>query len=766
MTSVVNPRTARDLELEKVLEHIASLASSPLGAEAVRHLEPSPNRLRIEEEFTLVEQMERAVREGFSPGAISDLGPLLEEARARGDLRPKQFLIVAETLEAAAEISQALRSDHTPLGALAERLSDQTQLLGSIRRAIDDRGEIRDTASPKYRMLVRQRRALTEEITEALQRFLDSHRNLVQEPVITQRGNRFVVPLRSGAQGMVPVVVHGISQSGQTVFAEPEPAVRLNNRLQEVEDDIWRERLRILAELAGQLLHEEANLARDREMLARLDSLYARARYALAEEAAVPKLTQDGRVELVEGRHPLLGTKAVPISIAFGEEKRLAVITGPNTGGKTVTLKTIGLLTLMAQCGIPIPASPRTALTVWEGVRSDIGEEQSIEQSLSTFSSHMKNIVGIISEADDQTLVLLDELGAGTDPQEGAALGLAILERLLELGATGAVATHLEPVKNFAISHPGVLSCSMEFDLGTLSPTFRVLVGVPGSSCALSIAERLGLPRELVARARERLSQGEIRAEEIIGELQREWAAARRVRADLEAEREVARRWREEYERRLSALREKKTAALGRELSRLEVELRAARKELSELIARARASSSAEERRQVLRRVEEITAWSPALPPAEHPAPKLEEGQLVRIRSTGAVGVVRQIEEDLVKVEVRGRRVELSPAALEPAEGQPSAPARPPIPLGLGREVPLELSVRGLTVAEARPLVEAWLDRLLLAGIQTGRLIHGKGTGTLRQALHEYLSSVPYVKGFHLAPPNEGGQGVTIVELG
>lgn len=761
---MVNPRTARDLELEKVLEHIAPLASSPLGAEAVRRLEPSPDRPRIEEEFALVEQMEMAVREGFSPGAISDLRPLVEEARTRGNLRPEQFLIVAETLEAAAGIAHALCSDHTPLGGLARRLSDQTQLLESIRRAIDDRGEIREAASQKHRTLVRERRALTEEITEALQRFLDSHRNLVQEPVITQRGSRFVVPLRSGAQGMVPVVVHDISQSGQTVFAEPEPVVRLNNRLREVEDDIWRERLRILAELAGRLLHEEASLTRDRETLARLDSLYARARYALAEEAMVPKLTQDGRVELVEGRHPLLGTKAVPISIAFGREKRLVVITGPNTGGKTVTLKTIGLLTLMAQCGIPIPASPRTTLTVWERVRSDIGEEQSIEQSLSTFSSHMKNIIGILSEADDQSLVLLDELGAGTDPQEGAALGLAILEQLLRLGCTAAVATHLGPVKNFAISHPGVLSCSMEFDLRTLSPTFRVLVGVPGSSCALSIAERLGLSRELVTRARERLSRGEIQAEEIIGELQREWTAARRVRADLQAEREAVRRLREEYERWLSALREKKTVALGRELSRLEEELRAARKELSELIARARAPGSAEERRRILRRVEEIAAWAPTLPPAERPAPKLEEGQLVRIRSTGAVGVVRRIEEDLVKVEVRGRRVELSPAALEPAEGQPSAPARPPIPLG--GEVPLELSVRGLTVAEALPLVEAWLDRLFLAGIQTGRLIHGKGTGTLRRALHEHLSSVPYVRGFHLAPPNEGGQGVTIVELG
>ena len=762
--SVLNPRTRRDLELDKVLAQVAGYAASELGKNAVLSLAPSSDRGRIEREFALVEEMMEAVRGGFSPGPISDLRPLIDQAKAHGDLSGEELLTVAETLEAAGELALALSGPHTPrLAALVGRLSDQGELAKAIRRAIDDRGEIREDATPKLRELARRKRALTQEITAALRRFIDRHRALVQEPVITRRGGRLVIPLRSGVQGSVRLVIHDSSASGQTLFAEPASLVHMNNQLRELEDDIWRERLRILAELAGKLLAEERRLREDMEILARIDALYARARYALAQEATLPLLSDDGRVELYGARHPLLGTRAVPITIRFGGEHRVAVITGPNTGGKTVTLKTIGLSCAMAQSGIPVPAS-RAVLTVFEKIRSDIGEEQSIEQNLSTFSSHMKNIVGILAEVDERSLVLLDELGAGTDPQEGAALGLSILEYLLELGCTAAVATHLTPLKHFAISHPEVLSCSMEFDLATLSPTFRVLEGVPGRSCALEIAQRLGLPEELLERARGFLSSGEIRAEEIIEELSRERAAARRARANLEAERALVKRLRTEYERRLSALKEKKAEALGRELVRLEEEIRAARKELAELIAQAREKEETEARRQALRRVEELAERLPARPEGERPAPRLREGEPVRIRATGAVGIVRRIEEGRVEVEVKGRRVELPPTALEPAAAPPQQPPPPPrVPIHT--QVPMELSVRGMTVEEARRAVEEWLDRLLLAGMQTGRLIHGKGTGTLRRALHEYLSTVPFVRRFYLAPPAEGGEGVTIIEL-
>ncbi|MGC9530645.1 MAG: endonuclease MutS2 [Candidatus Bipolaricaulaceae bacterium] len=761
--SVTNPRTERDLELAKVLGQIARFAASQLGRQAVLDLTPSADREHIEDELAHVEEMVRAVREGFSPGAISDLRPLIEEAKGHGDLKPEQLLTVAETLEAASELQTALRGGGRRLSALAGRLSDQWQLARAIRACIDDRGQVRDDATPKLRQLVSKQRTLTGRITDGLQRFLARHRALVQEPVITQRGGRYVVPLRSGAQGAAAVVVHDTSASGQTVFCEPHAVVHLNNQLREVEDQIRREKDRILIELAGKLVAEEPRLRRDMQVLARLDGMFAQARYALAQRAVTPQLTADTRVELVEARHPLLGERAVPITVAFGGDRPMAVITGPNTGGKTVTLKTIGLFVLMAQCGIPVPASPRTTLGVFAQVRSDIGEEQSIEQNLSTFSSHMKNIVEIISELDDRTLVLLDELGAGTDPQEGAALGLAILERLLEAQVTAAVATHLTPLKHFAISHPQVLSCSMAFDLETLSPTFQVQEGVPGRSCALIIAGRLGLPEELVARARAKLSAEEVRAEQIIEQLERERAAARRAGADLEAERSAARRLREDYERRLADLKARKTEAVGGQLKRLEGELRSARRELAELIAQARSAESAAERREALRRVQELARTVPQAPSPGR-RPPIEAGDTVRIRATGAVGMVQRVEPDRVEVQVKGRRVELPPEALETAAPPPqAAPPRPSIPPG--REVSLELSVRGLTADQAKRQVQAWLDRLLLADVHSGRLIHGKGTGALRQALHTFLADLPYVRRHYLAPPEQGGDGVTIVEL-
>ncbi len=761
---VISPRTRRDLELGKVLDGVASFAACSLGAEAVRALAPRAERDALEREFALVAEMGKAVEGGFSPGGIGDLSPLLAEAREHGILAPDRFVAAAGILAAGGEVRVALLRAPLPgLASLAEKLSDQTELVRAIWRALDERGEIREDATPTLRDLTRERRALADRITDALRRFLDRNRDLVQEPVVTQRGGRFVVPLKAGARGGA-IVVHETSASGQTLFAEPAPVVELNNRLREVDDEIGREKRRILAELTARLLAEEGRLRRDAAILARLDSLYARARWGQAARAIIPRLVEDGRIELVDARHPLLGERAVPVTIRFGGAKRMAVITGPNTGGKTVLLKTIGLLTAMAQCGIPIPASPQTVLTVFPKVRSDIGEEQSIEQSLSTFSSHMTNIVGILRDADERTLVLLDELGAGTDPQEGAALGLTILERLLELGCTAAVATHLTPLKHFSVSHPGVLSCSMEFDLETLSPTYRVQEGVPGRSCALEIANRLGLPEELIARARGSFTTGEIRAEEIIAELERERGAARRLRANLELERETVRKMRADYERRLLALKEKKVEALGQELTRLEREIRAARNELSELIAQARAAEGSEERRRILRRVEGIAAALPAPPVAGAPPVALEEGMTVRVRPSGTLGTVRHVDGDRVEVEVRGRRVELPPQALEPAADAP-APRAPVPTLGPVSQVSLELSVRGLTVAEAEREVTTWLDRLLRAGVSTGRIVHGKGTGALREALHAYLRHAPYVKRFHLAPPTEGGDGVTIVEL-
>jgi len=762
---ILNERSAKDLEWEKILTLVASHSASSLGAEEVKSLRPSADTAWILREFKLLEEMEEALRGGFSLGAIHDLRPILAEAKEHGILPPEAFLKVAETLESAADLSLALKTPkHPNLARLAERISDQSAVLTQIWRTIDERAEIREDATPKLRNLLLERRKLTEEIQETLRKFLEKNREHVQDVIITKRGGRYVVPLKTGAKAL-GLVVHEASGSGQTLFAEPAELVPLNNRLREVEDEIDREKHRILFELTAKLLSHAAEIEEDLRVLAKIDSLFARARFGQRWRATIPKLSQEPRLELWEARHPLLGDRAVPISISFGEGKPVVVITGPNTGGKTVTLKTIGLFCALFQAGIPIPADDRTALPVFEKIRTDIGEEQSIEQSLSTFSSHMKNIIGILGEIDERSLVILDELGAGTDPQEGAALALAILERLLEVGCMAAVATHLTPVKLFAIAHPRILSCSMEFDLETLSPTFRVLQGVPGQSCALLVAERLGLPSELVERAKKKLSAGEIRAEEIIEELVRERAAARRLRANLEVEREALRKIRAEYEKRLQALKERKAAALSRELKKLEEEIAAARKELAELIAQARAAESAAARREILKKVEELKEKLPEeLPPLkfEQKGP-IKVGNTVRIASSGAIGTVISIDGEEAEVEVRGKKIRLPLSSLSLAEAPPEPSPKPFVPIP--QRVELEISVRGLTVEEALRQVDLWLDRLLRAGFSTGRIIHGRGTGTLRENIHEHLRKLPFVKDFRLAPPEEGGDGVTIVEL-
>ena len=764
---VVNERTLRDLEYGKVLELVASHAASTLGREAVLALEPLEDLEAIGREYALVEEMREAVRRGFVPGGLLDIRPILKEAREHGDLDPEKLLVVADFIEAAMRVRMELSSPRYPkLSRLVEKLSDQRSLLASIRRMIDEHGRIREDATPTLRLLHRQRRELVRALTKHLRSFIDSHRELVQDPVITQRGGRLVVPMKSGAQGLVELVVHDTSATGQTVFAEPASAVRDNNRLRELEDEIEREIRRIRVELVARLHDEERDLLRDTEILARIDSLFARARYAEKEDAVIPALDERGPVELVEARHPLLGERAVPITISIGDPQRMVVITGPNTGGKTVTLKTIGLFALLAQAGVPLPASPRTRLRVFRKVRSDIGEEQSIEQSLSTFSSHMKNIVGILGEADADTLVLLDELGAGTDPQEGAALGLAILEYLLSTGATVAVATHLTPLKNFAIMHPEVKSCSMEFDLETLSPTYRVLEGVPGSSCALIIAERLGLSPEIVERAKGKFTAGEVKAEEIIRALMEERSKLEQARRKAGEELSRAEHLREEYERKLERLKDRRKAELGRELVRLEEDLRQAKREIERLISVAK-EGGLSSRRAALKRLEELSARLETLSPRKTgPAPKFEVGQTVRFRTTKALGVVRAVEGERVEVEIKGKRIWTDPRELEPApDSRHMAPFRPQPEVRIKGGVDLELYVHGMKVQEALREVEAWLDKLLLSGIRTGHIIHGKGTGTLRRAIHEYLETVPYVKRFYLAPPGEGGEGVTVVEL-
>ncbi len=693
---------------------------------------------------------------------------------------PEQFLDVLQTIDGTLSVRASL-ADQTEwplLRSIAERLTGGGEELGrSIRRAIDERGAVREDASRRLSELANRRRTLERRIEERLQALIDRNPELISEPVITHRRGRLVVPIRSGAVGAMEFVVHDRSGTGQTLYAEPTSLVSENNAVSELAEEIRAEIRRILRELTDAFVAAEPSFLRDRAILAHVDSLFARASYALAHRCAFPQFGR--RVVLRDARHPLLPLEeAVPISLSLGRDSRVVVITGPNTGGKTVTLKTIGLLTLMTQSMIPIPASPDSELMIVSKVRSDIGDEQSISQNLSTFSAHMRNIVSLLEEADTETIVLLDELGAGTDPQEGAALGLAVIEALLESEAIVAISTHLTPLKYFAIRHPEVKTASMEFDVESLSPTYRVIEGIPGRSNAFIIAQQLGLPADRIERARSFLSKGEIRADDILDELERERQAMHRHREAAERDRAEVKRARETYDRKLAEFEREKQSALSKRFKGFDRFLRDGQRRLEEILAAANAAAAIEETRDGLRDIvalREESAGQQAdaqrLARGETLSPdSMETGALVYVRSVAADGRIVQVSaQGRVTVDLDGVRVTTGPEDLAPPRGKsvaaPPSKKRSRVRRPRPSQVPLQFNVRGMTVSEALREIDGYMDQLLRADIRRASILHGKGTGALRDAITAYLGSCSFVSSYGFAPPNLGGDGVTEFEL-
>lgn len=776
---VANDKTLRDLEYDRLKQLIKVFASSSLGEEAIDALTPLGDQATIEKGMAEVKEaisyLESKGR--FSLGGLHDLIPLLRRAREQTSLDGEELLVVLRAIEITRQIRTDLLSkkDLPLLRAFAERLSVTEELAKQIYRAIDENGDIREDASPILKQLARKRRVLEERIEGKLREVIDRNPDLISEPVITRRMGRLVVAIKSGAIGTMEFVVHDRSATGQTLYAEPTALVAENNAVSEIESEIHEQRLRILRELTSALRRHETTFRRNQMILAHLDSLFARAAYAIAHRCFFPCLSS--RIILREARHPLLASeKVVPISLSLGERSRMMVITGPNTGGKTVTLKTIGLLTLMTQSIIPIPASSDSELVMVSQVRSDIGDEQSITQNLSTFSGHMRNIVAILEAADAGALILLDELGAGTDPQEGAALGLAILEHLLGSEALVVVSTHLTPLKYFAIRHPGVRTASMEFDVETLSPTFRVIEGIPGRSNAFVVARGLGLFEALVERARTFLSHGEIRADDIIEALQRERQTMLRSQRQAEQGLAEAKRQKELYEKRLADFERTKEKELALRLKELEVFLRDAQKRVEYLLAKMHEGPSQKEAKAAYRELAELreelskqTVLSPRDEGEPLPSSALQIGRLVHVRSLNADGRILQVDsggQGKVMVDFGGIRVVTEPSDLAPAKGTPSTGPSLSAPLlPQGGRVSLQLNVRGMTVREALREVETYLDRLLVADVQRASVLHGIGTGALRDAVRHYLSSCSFVHSWAPAPPQEGGDGVTVFEL-
>ena len=736
-----------------------------------------------------------ALRVSVPMGGVHDVRPTARGAARGQTLATSELLEVAGVARATASVRRALaRLDgETPLLAvLAGGLADLEPLRGLIGAALDDRGEVVDRASPDLHAIRRERGEVHDRLQQRMEALLRAPglRTALQDPIVTLREGRYVLPVRAEARGVVPGIVHDTSASGATIYVEPMAVVDLGNRWRELEAQERHEIERILRELSEAVGAAADDLVDAVERLAQLDLALAKAR--LARELGATALAKPGRevrwlaaapaeLRLVDARHPLLdglpAGEVVPVTIEAGGAARALLITGPNTGGKTVALKTAGLLCVMALAGLPVPAAEGSQVPVYDAVFADIGDEQSIEQSLSTFSGHITAIIDILERADGGSLVLLDELGAGTDPTEGAALAIAIVERLVEAGVTLIATTHHSELKLYAHGHPAVANASVEFDVATLAPTYRLRIGVPGQSNALAIAARLGMPDPIVEAARESLSHEQRDVEAVLAELQTQLASAEeraeRAAADLDA----AEALRLDLEGRLSELAEQSERLRTAARERIHDEVR----DTERLLQRARReveSARLEQAERDLERAREAAAAIAPRPPARAPAPpgpaELEAGVLaapevgarVWLRGVAVAGEALSVPDDRGEFDVQlgalRTRVRLPQVErIETASGEiVEAISVPPLP-----EAPEEIEVRGHRLDEALPAVEAFLDDAARAGRERVRIIHGRGTGTLRQAVRALLASHPLVTSYEGGDTREGGEGVTVVYL-
>lgn len=790
----------RTLEFEKIRARLAELASFSAGRELALRLEPTadPEEARRWQAGTAEALRLGEQKPDLALGGAHDIRPEVERAALGGMLLPDELLRIADVVRCARRWRANLtRLAHLfpTLAAIAHRLGEHRPLLEEITAAIADSGELRDDASPELRRLREALRTALERVRARLQDIITSPttRPALQEPIITERGGRYVVPVKAEARGRIKGVVHDQSASGATLFIEPLEVVELTNRWRQLQVEEQEEIERILRKLSRQVAAEAEELTRSVGALAELDLQLAKARLATQQRASRPELRDfDHRapnepvVRLVQARHPLLGPDAVPLTLELGRDFDILVITGPNTGGKTVALKTVGLLTLMAQAGLYLPASDGCIVTVFRSVHADIGDEQSIEQSLSTFSSHVSHIVAMLREADDRSLVLLDELGAGTDPQEGAALARALLEHLRQRRVYCIATTHYSELKLYAHAAPRVENASVEFDPLTLRPTYRLIVGQPGRSNALQIAERLGIPRAILERARASLDPARVEAGQLLEQLQRERQSAEEARRLAERERREAARARARLEQEIAEERrrqQRRWRETEEESRRLLEELR------REIDALRRAAQRGQVDRETL---EQLTAraeqLAPIAPPAEVsvPSPPVERagqagaeqqplavGMEVMVSGLGVPGTITRLDAETAEVDVRGMRIRLRTEGLTPApraerqvhSAREREPATRVVLKARDQQVPLQLDLRGQRRDEAAQELDRYLNEAYLAGLRTVRIVHGKGTGAVRQAVHELLEHHPLVRRYALAQREAGGEGATEVEL-
>jgi DNA mismatch repair protein MutS2 len=793
----MHQKSITTLEYPKILERVVGEASFSASKALAQDLLPSADADEVRRRIAYTTEARRLleIRPDIGVRGARDVRPHASAAERGAVLSPGELVEVLITLRASAHVGRTITrvdASFPLLKALAEDLPARPQLEGRIAECISEDGDVLDSASPELRRLRAELRNAQQRLQERLATLVNEFRSALQEPIITMRSDRYVLPVRAEARGQVRGIVHDQSGSGATIFVEPLVVVEMNNRLRQLALDERQEIERILTELSGEVAREAAYVRLAVELLAQIDLHLAKARYAGLIRAGVPQVNTAGRLRLLQARHPLLTGRVVPIDFRLGDEFTMVVITGPNTGGKTVALKTVGLLCLMAQAGMHIPAEDGSEVPVYSDIFADIGDEQSIEQSLSTFSSHMSRIVEILRDAEPGSLVLLDELGAGTDPSEGSALARAILLHLLRRGVETLATTHYSELKAFAHEEAGVANASVEFDVETLSPTYRLTIGLPGRSNALAIATRLGLPQDIVEQGREYLGTAGVEMEGLLEGLQADRKAAADERFHLSMERAEAEHQRREVERQRYDLEQRRTAILNEARERARRELEAVEADLARMRTEIARQRVAPERlvalRQQARNLEDRVAPIPlrAQPPAsrevaedDHDEPQagpLQIGDTVRVRAMNSRGELLslpdargEVEVQLGSLKMRVRAADIERLSRRQARADTDAGARPAlvtVPTIEPAEAPdLQLDLRGQRVEEVLPQVDSYLNDAYLAGMPFVRLLHGKGTGALRQAIRQQLAKHPLVKSFESAAANDGGDGITVVTL-
>ncbi|MBU5434297.1 endonuclease MutS2 [Pseudoflavonifractor sp. MSJ-37] len=787
-------RSIQTLELPAVLARLAEQAVTEEGKERCAALRPQTDRDDVErllaETTAAADMMTLSGTPSFT--GVKPVGASLQRAHMGGALNTRELLDIAAVLRAARNAKEyadgrAGGEKKTCIDHLFASLTANRFLEEKIGGSIVGEDEIADSASPELASIRRHIRATSSKVRDILQRILSSNQaKYLQDAIITQRNDRYVVPVKSEHKNDIPGLVHDVSSSGSTFFIEPMGVVKANNELRELQSKEEKEIERILAELSADCAASREDIAQDYDLLILLDVIFAKAKLSYRMKASAPKLVERG-VSLRRARHPLLDPrKAVPNDLSLGGSFDTLVITGPNTGGKTVTLKTLGLLALMAQCGLHIPVDGDSHVQVFSRVLADIGDDQSIAQSLSTFSSHMVTIVGILKEVDDRSLILFDELGAGTDPVEGAALAAAVIESTRAAGALVAATTHYAELKVYAMTTKGVENASCEFDVDSLAPTYRLLVGIPGKSNAFAISERLGLPKYVIQKAADRLDAENVRFEDVLTQLdeqrhqmEAEKEKAARLRREMEDSAKAARTYREQLEKERAKAVEKAQAEARRILDEARDTADQVFKELSDMRKKQRREEDwqkvNDQRAGLKHRLNQAEDKLGARPEAPTPPPTrpAQAGDTVELVKMGTQATVISVNRDgslqlqagILKISAKQSEVRV----VEGAESQTKKAAQKVVhraehklrSLGASPEVDL----RGMMTDEAIGALDIFLDNAVMGRLNEVIVIHGKGTGAVRKAVREHLKRSRYVKSFRPGRYGEGEDGVTVVEL-